>query len=76
MTVKGSQSVSRFTLGIREVGCRNDDSEADGLIYITIRQHLRREGCCKRNGGWLAVKENKYQGPRRHYSLVFRVIVF
>ena len=55
--VKGSKSVSRFTLGVREVEYKNDDSEASWLIYITIWQHLRREGSSKRTGSWPTGKE-------------------
>lgn len=37
------------------------------LIYITIWQHLRREGCNRRTGAWPTRKEKKNKGPRRHY---------
>ena len=56
-------------MGVREVEYRSDDSEASWLIYITIWQHLRREGSSKGTGGWPAGKENKYQGPGRHSNI-------
>lgn len=57
-TVKGScqEYISRCTLGVRAVGYWSDDSGAADLIYINIWQHLRREGCSKRNGGWHQAK--------------------
>lgn len=67
--------MSRFTLGVRKVGYRSDDSEIAGLIYITIWQHLRGEDLAK---GMEASQQAKKISIKdlEDITLVLRVIVF